>query len=403
MAAGEARRTALRDWRTALLVAFAVGGFALSSWATRLPAIRASLSLEHAELGLVLLAPTVGSAVGLAGAPVLLRAVGARWALLGMVSAAGVGMAIAGCAVGVGDVTGFLAGLGLAGFGIGAVDILINIDGATVERLAHRSLLPLLHAAWPAGAVVGAGLGAACAASGIPPQAQLLVQGLLVLAAGVVMVRAVPGGSRGLRRRRVLPAQRRVPIGRVLDARLLAVGVVMFAAEFGEGAANSWLSVAVRDAFEQSEAFAAAVVGVYAAAQVVVRVAGGPLVDRFGRAAVIRATTAVGSAGVLLIVLDLGVPAGVAGVVLWSVGVSMGFPLGMSAAAEGPNGPARVSAVAGLGYIANLISPPLIGFLAAGFDILTAFWPLVVLFALSAVLAPAFHAPQRSVPVPAVR
>ncbi|MBJ2121433.1 hypothetical protein I6N91_10625 [Arthrobacter sp. MSA 4-2] len=74
----------------------------------------------------------------------------------------------------------------------------------------------------------------------------------------------------------------------------------------------------------------------------------------------------------------------------------------MSAAAEGRNDGARVSAEAGLGYVANLISPPLIGFLAASFDILTALWPLVGLFALSAVLAPAFLARQRTAPVPAV-
>ena len=47
------------------------------------------------------------------------------------------------------------------------------------------------------------------------------------------------------------------------------------------------------------------------------------------------------------------------GVLLWAVGVSMGFPLGMSAAAEsGPDPAARISVVASIGYFANLAGPP---------------------------------------------
>jgi MFS family permease len=389
------QRRGVAGWRTALLVAFAIGGFALSSWATRLPSIRDSLMLDNAELGLVLLAPTVGSAVGLVGAPLLLRALGGRRALLTTACAISVGMVVAGLGVGAGSVVIFLIGLGLAGFGVGATDILINIDGAIVERLAHRSLLPLLHAAWPAGAVIGAGVGAICAAAGVSPEVQLVAQAFVVFCVGVVVVRAVPVGSRGLRRRLSPSARRGKGYLRVLDVRLLAIGFVMFAAEFGEGAANSWLSVVVRDAFEQTETFAAGIVGIYAAVQVVIRVAGGPLVDRFGRAAMIRVTTATGAAGVLLLVLDLGVVIGVIGIALWSIGVSMGFPLGMSAAAEGPHGATRVSTVASLGYVANLISPPLIGFLATEFSILPAFWPLVGLFMLSAILVPAFKSPSR--------
>ncbi|MEG9247950.1 MFS transporter [Arthrobacter sp. Soc17.1.1.1] len=396
----EASRRGVRQWRNALLVAFALGGFALSSWATRLPALREDLALDNAQLGLVLLAPTIGSAVGLVGAPALLRLLGARTALLVTVVAMSVGMIVAGGGAGAASVPVFFAGLGIAGFGVGATDILINIDGAAVERLAHRSLLPLLHAAWPAGAVVGAGVGAVCAAAGVAPSVQLIALALIVLVAGVLMVRAVPAGSRGLRRRYGTTSGLRRRAGSVLDPRLVAIGAVMFAAEFGEGAANSWLSVAVRDAFGQPDAFAAGVVGVYAAAQVVIRVAGGPLVDRFGRVRVIRVTMGLGAAGVLLMVLDLGTAPGVAGIVLWSVGVSMGFPLGMSAAAEGPGGAARVSVVGSLGYIANLVSPPLIGFLASGFDILTAFWPLVGLFVVSVLLAPALR-PLRDAPGPA--
>ena len=70
-----------------------------------------------------------------------------------------------------------------------------------------------------------------------------------------------------------------------------------------------------------------------------------------------------------------------AGVLLWAVGVSMGFPLGMSAAAEsGPDPAARVSVVASIGYFANLAGPPAIGVLAQSAGLLNALWLIVALF-----------------------
>jgi cyanate permease len=59
----------------------------------------------------------------------------------------------------------------------------------------------------------------------------------------------------------------------------------------------------------------------------------------------------------------------------------MGFPLGMSAAAESGTDPAaRVSVVASIGYFANLAGPPAIGVLAQSAGLLNALWLIVALF-----------------------
>ena len=386
-------------WLLAILGGFALGGFTLSSWAARLPSIRAGLDLGDAELGFVLLATTAGSGAGLVASRLLLGGGGARRSLAVAALAMAAGVGVVGVGVAVGSVPVLLVGFAIAGAGVGATDVLINIDGAVIERLSRRTLMPLMHAAWPAGAVVGAGVGAGCAALGITAEAQLIAQAVVIAVAGLVLVRAVPAGSRGTRRARRRRGQARARRAPHVDARLLAIGVVMLAAEFGEGAANGWISVAVRDAMGRPEAFAAAAIGIYAAAQVVVRVAAGPLVDRFGRAAMIRWTSALGLAGVVLFLLDLGTVTLVIGVVLWSVGVSMGFPLGMSAAAEGDDPTARVTLVASVGYVASFIGPPLIGLLAQGFGLLPALWPVAVLFLVAVLLAPAF-APRRRGPDP---
>ena len=86
---------------------------------------------------------------------------------------------------------------------------------------------------------------------------------------------------------------------------------------------------------------------------------------------------------------------------LWAVGVSMGFPLGMSAAAEsGPDPAARVSVVASIGYFANLAGPPAIGALAQSVGLLNALWLIVALF-LAAFAAAGSFRPRPAAPEPA--
>lgn len=76
------------------------------------------------------------------------------------------------------------------------------------------------------------------------------------------------------------------------------------------------------------------------------------------------------------------------GTLLWAVGVSIGFPLGMSAAAEsGPDPAARVSVVASIGYVANLAAPPVVGLLSQPFGLLAALWLVVAFLAVSFVVS----------------
>jgi cyanate permease len=85
-------------------------------------------------------------------------------------------------------------------------------------------------------------------------------------------------------------------------------------------------------------------------------------------------------------------------VLLWAAGVSMGFPLGMSAAAEsGPDPAARVSVVASIGYFANLAGPPAIGLLAQSVGLLSSLWLLVALFGAAFAAAGSFR-PARPSP-----
>lgn len=385
---------AVRRWRNAILVAFALGGITLATWGPRLPAIRAALRLDDAGLGLVLAGVTVGSIGGLLAAAPLLARLGARGGIAATLGVVAVGVALLGLGAGVlHDVWVVTVALAGIGFGIGAVDVMINVEGAAVERAAGRTLMPLMHAAWSAGAVIGSAIGAACAALGISFVQQFVFEAVLIAVAAVV-------ASRGIPAHQPVAAADRPPVRERIaawlrgwtDLRLLLIGLVMLGVELGEGSANNWLTLAVRDGHHQPEAVAAAFFTVFAIGETIARAGGGPLVDRVGRVRAVRMTTGVGVVGLAAFIL--GGPAWVvlAGVVLWAVGVSMGFPLGMSAAADsGPNPAARVSVVASIGYLANLAGPPAVGLLSESVGLLPALTVVIVLLIVGFIAAGALR------------
>lgn len=382
------------------MTAFALGGVTLATWGPRLPQLRADLGIGDASIGLVLAGVTVGSIAGLAAAAALLSWLGSRRGICAMLWLVSVGIAVIGLGAGIAhSVWSTALGFVFVGFGIGAVDVMINVEGAAVERAAGRTLMPLLHAAWSAGAVAGAGIGALCAALGVPVAEQFVAEAVLISVAAAVAVRFLPATHRASTGAPSPPLGERV--GAWLQGwgnlRLLIIGLVMLGVELGEGTANSWLTLAVRDGHGQPDAVAALFFVAFAVGETLARVLGGPLVDRIGRVRAVRATTALGALGLGMFILAPSAWLILVGTLLWAVGVSMGFPLGMSAAAEsGPNPAARVSVVASIGYLANLAGPPLIGFLAETVGVLTALWTVVALLVIGFAASDALAAPRGS-------
>lgn len=374
---------ALGRWRWAVTAAFGLGGITISAWGPRLPAIKASLGIGPATIGLLLAGVTVGSVAGLLASTPVLHLFGSRRALAGAVLLNAVGLAVMSLALAAGRVPLLAAAFVVTGVGIGLLDVLINVEGSAVEQAAGRTLMPMMHAAWSVGAAAGSGIGAACAALSITPAAQFAGEAVVIAVAAFGVAAGIPLGRR---RPNGQPARRRAEAFRQwlrgwTDGRLLLIGVVMLGCELGEGSANGWLSLAARNNHGQGAAAAALYLTAFAVAEALTRMAAGPIVDRLGRARTTRLTVALGVVGVVAFIVGGNAAIVIAGVVLWAVGVSMGFPLGMSAAAEsGPDPAARISVVGSIGYFADIAGPAAIGALAQVTGLLNALWVIAALF-----------------------
>lgn len=384
MTTAEIARPAVLRARTAVVVAFVTAGVAFASLAARTPTIRETLGLTTAQLGLLLLCISIGSVGGLPASGPIVQRIGTGRGVLGASLVLGVGFALltAGFALVLVPLAG--VGLVLVGFGMGLWDVSMNVEGADVERRLGRSLMPRLHAAFSLGTVAGAGLGTAATATALPLAVQTAVIAVLAPAAMLVatprfLPRTAPAaegtaGSGG----GVLAAWR--------EPRTLLVGLLVLAFAFTEGSANDWIAIALVDGHAASATVGGIAFGLFVAAMTAGRMAGGSLLERYGRVVVLRVTAVVALAGLALVLFGGSTPVALVGAVLWGVGASLGFPVGMSAGADDPrHAAARVSVISSIGYVAFLAGPPLIGLLAQAGGILTAL--LVVLGALLLGLA----------------
>ncbi|WP_373868354.1 MFS transporter [Micromonospora yangpuensis] len=388
----------VRNARNAVAAVFAFNGLAIATWFARVPAVRDALSLSAGRLGLLLLAMSIGSIVALATA-------GLATQRLGTARTVGVaGLLIAGGLAGTGaaaGLTGWLPAVAVAlfafGYGFGTCEVAINVEGAAVERRLGRTVMPRFHAAFSLGTVVGAGLGALAAGAGVPVAAHLVGMAVVV-AVGILVAlgsflptpdtaepdtAAAHGRSGGL-----LAAWR--------EPRTLLIGLLVLAAAFAEGSASDWLAVAFVDGYGFSEAAGAAVFAVFVVGMTVGRTAGTVAIDRWGRVPVLLTCTLLAVVGAAVAVLGGNGPVAVAGVAVWGLGASLGFPVGMSAAADDEDrAPARVSVVAAIGYTAFLAGPPLLGLLGDQVGTRYALLVVPVLLLPTLALVPAVRPPAR--------
>jgi fucose permease len=362
-----------------VVLAFVLNGFLFASFVSRIPDVRAGLDLDNGSFGLLLLTSAAGAVLALPSAGYLIhRASAGAVVRLGVVIA-GAGLFVA--AVGAGPLGAVaVSGIGLFFYGIGTSiwDVAMNVEGAEVERRLGRAIMPRFHAAWSLGSIAGAALGVPVAVLSVPQPIHL---GLLSLLAAVLLL----NGTRAF-----LPAEEDKPTASPGSAwkepRVLAIGVMVLCFAVVEGSANDWLSLALIDGYGVSHWVGVSGYALFVSAMTFGRLTGTTVLDRFGRAPVLWSTALAAAVGIVLVVLGGGFVLVVLGIVVWGLGASLGFPVGMSAGADDPaRSAARVSVVSTIGYGAFLAGPPLLGWLADHVGTLDALLAVALLMAPAAL------------------
>ncbi len=145
-------------WRAAIFAIFLASGLSIATWASRVPGIKEALGLDNAQVGLILLGMGVSSIVGISTGPAVMARLGARRGMLLTMLTFALGIVLVGLGANVfGSVPVVLIGMVLFGFGNGSVDVMMNVEATAIEQQMGRTILPVFHAFFSFGTVIGAG------------------------------------------------------------------------------------------------------------------------------------------------------------------------------------------------------------------------------------------------------
>lgn len=342
----------IRAARLATAAVFFLCGVAAANWLVRIPAIKSELGAGAGALGLALLGTPIGSLVAMPLTGWLVARLGSRSVTLAM--AVGLCFALPLPALAPGLLVLPLALFVLGGF-LGALDVAMNAQAATVEHWYGRPIMSSFHAAYSIGGMVGAALGGAAAGACLSPMVHLSTIAAVLLVASALACRwLLPrDADRAFR-----------GAGFAWPGRALAgLGFLAFGVLLAEGAMADWSAVYLHEIVGADPGWAAAGFALFSLAMAGGRLVGDVLAARWPAASLVQSGGLLAAAGLSLALLlpkTLVVLIGFAAV---GAGLSFVFPLVLSAGARLPglSPSVAIAAIATAGYLGFLIGPPVIG------------------------------------------
>ena len=364
MAPGRADRQAVKQsaettgsTRDFLAVAalFAGNGLMVGTLGGTLPGQAARLDLSRVEISGLLVTAALFAVLSMNLSGPVADRVGARTPTL----VGGVIMLVASVLMGAApSYVVLVLGAAVFGLGNGAMDVCMNALGVSVESARRRPVMSRLHACFSignfAGAVVVVVVGHLLA-TGPATQWSLWLGAVLLVA---LLLSVAPVTPQSPPRPVAAGGGGRIPAA----AWLLAAMAVCFG--LTEGTGVDWSSLHVSEVGHVSPSSGAWGLACVSGFMVLIRLLGDAVVERLGRALVVRCGAAVALVGYLFTAFTSGLAAILLGWCLVGLGVGLIAPqiYGLAGHVGGGRG---LAVVVSFGYAAFLVGPAIIGFVAS--------------------------------------
>lgn len=363
--------TILNQRRATILtmLVFATQPLAFGAWLALLPQVQAAIGLNKAELALALLGMPIALIPCLQIASRVIHYLGPRRLLAAGFVAQPLSLYLPVNATSQWGLFGMLA---FGGIVVACMQVSLNVYAGRLEKQTEATVMSRCHGFWALGLMVGSFL------------ATLIVADKVT----VLMVIAVPAAILGIWLSLSLPKLAGEADGSPSPPRrkltqipraLFALSLFATAISMTEGAMSDWAAIYLAERTEGAAQNAGIAVSIYAGFMAAGRLMGDMCKIWIGAVGLARVTVGLAITGLVLLILPLPLWAAYIGFALVGLGASVGFPLGVSAAAalddryESSN-IAIMSSVAIGGF---LIGPPLIGFLSESFSLQVGFAALL--------------------------
>ncbi len=347
------------------------------SFAARLPWIASHVGVGVGQLGVALLMPGIGAMLAMPFSGRLAHNHRFRPLVTATIVAWCASLVLPALPTSLGALCAVLLVYGAAA---GLADMAMNAQGVLVEKAIGRSVMSSLHGCWSAGVLAGSAASALAADAGLAAGPQFMLVAIVLATIGAWAARALLNDA-------VAGIDAAPPRFALPTRTILLLGLVGLCAVFGEQAGTDWSALYIRRVLAGSPSVAALAVSAFALTMATTRLIGDRAIRRLGPVRTVQLSSACAATGAVVVVLapDLGV--GLAGFALLGVGVAAVVPLVFAAAGRiGPHPARSIAGVAGISYASGLMTPAVIGGIAAASSLKLSF---CVVAGLVAFMAPA--------------
>ncbi|MDR0955179.1 MAG: MFS transporter [Rikenellaceae bacterium] len=347
--------------RAALFVYYFLAGLCFSSWASRIPDIKQTLSMGDAAWGTMLLMSPVGQIISMLFSGWLVPRLGSKIVLFVATICYGISLASIGM---IDSRLTLVIALIVFGFFGNFVNISQNTQSCAVEDFCRRPIMSTFHGGWSLAGLVGGLVGLATTTLNITPFYHFLFIGAVTIVLSLVCYRYLqPDLQRGAPASAQLGQARRKAKP---ERFLLLLGFVGFLGMAAEGAMTDWNGIYLRDVVGVKASLAPMGLTAYMLTMATGRFFMDGITRRWGRKRVLQLCGGGIFLGLLIAVLLPGFVVSLIAFMIVGFGTSGIVPAVYSATGEKTRIPVgqALTIVTSVSFLGFLLGPPVIGYIS---------------------------------------
>ncbi|MFY0660042.1 MAG: MFS transporter [Shimia sp.] len=365
-----------------IMALFFLHPFALGGWLPHIPFVQSNLELSNAQLALALLGLPMAFVFMSKFAAKIVARHGAPKVLLTMFPVQAVTVVLP--LLAVDHITLFLALL-VFGAAMTFLNVALNVYAGQLEKAAKKSVMNRCHGFWALGLTVSSFL-AAIFTTAVSPVITVLTLTTATTLLALWLARPLPN----LRPQSAdTPSKTKRRKLRDYPTTLFLIVLFVISVTMAEGAMANWGAVYMAERLPEGTSTAGLAITVFSAFVAFGRFIGDYLKTRMGSTNLARMNVGLAIIGLLILVAPFPPLASFVGFAFIGLGLSVGFPLAVSAAAalEDEHDADNIAFLSVMAIGTNVVAPPIIGLLADHFGISLALAALLPGLCLSFVMA----------------
>ena len=264
--------------RIGLLATFFFMGVVSMAWVARIPEIRDANGLNNGQLGLILIASTIGAIIGAQLTGRLVHSYGTKAVIRIAIIIMPIGLILMGFSTS--PIT-LILGLFIMGLGYSSMDIASNTQAVVIEKLLGRRVMSTFHALWSSGAFATTVLGGSIARF-VSPRDNLVGVGIVCFFLFIPAVRMLLNAELDEHSGGEEETQAKIPLFGKSVLPLWGMGIGLLGGLIAEGAASDWGAILLRDDMGFGVGVNASAFAVFSLAMITSRFLGDRALDHFG-------------------------------------------------------------------------------------------------------------------------